>query len=152
MEKPKTSVSEIRESVNPVFKTARSCVTVNALLGDRDAQKLMAPLGFDLPFPGPDEQKMTPEMHEFVTQMSNPGFNIQSDAGSTNFRCVAIRLFFLIVVWRDRRGFGGELFDVFNRLFRTAHNARTGDAAAFARHHFDQVAGSFAVRICFEKS
>ena len=54
MEKQKSSVSEIRESVNPVFKTARSCVTVNALLGDEDARKLMGPLGFDQPFLNPD--------------------------------------------------------------------------------------------------
>lgn len=50
MEKQTINLSEIRESVNPVFKIARSCVTVNALLGDKDAQKLMAPLGFDMPF------------------------------------------------------------------------------------------------------
>lgn len=36
-----STLSELRESVNPVFKTARSCVIVNALLGDKDAQKLM---------------------------------------------------------------------------------------------------------------
>ncbi len=33
MEKQKKSDSVLREAVNPVFNTARSCVTVNALLG-----------------------------------------------------------------------------------------------------------------------
>ncbi len=76
MENHKTNASEIRESVNPVFKTARSCVMVNALLGDEDAQKLIEPLGSDMPFLGPDEEKMTAEMREFAVQMANPGFNI----------------------------------------------------------------------------
>ncbi len=76
MEKQKASTLEIRESVNPVFKTARSCVMVNALLGDVDAQKLIEPLGLDMPFLRPDEEKMTAEMREFAVQMANPGFNI----------------------------------------------------------------------------
>ena len=50
MEKQKTTDAVIREAVNPVFYTARACVTVNALLGDKDAAKLIGPLGFDLSF------------------------------------------------------------------------------------------------------
>ena len=76
MEKQKTSVSEIREAVNPVFNTARSCVTVNALLGDADAQRLMAPLGFDISLFRSAGENLTPEMLEFAAQMRNPGFNI----------------------------------------------------------------------------
>lgn len=66
----------IREAVNPVFNTARSCVIVNAMLGDEDAKKLTAALGFDMPFLDPNGNNMTPEMHEFAAQMANPGFNI----------------------------------------------------------------------------
>ena len=76
MVKQISSLSEIRESVNPVFKTARSCVIVNALLSDKDAKKLMGPLGFDMPSLDPVEEKMTAEMREFAAQMANPGFNI----------------------------------------------------------------------------
>ena len=76
MVKQISSLSEIRESVNPVFKTARSCVIVNALLGDKDVKKLLGPLGFDMPSLDPDEEKMTAEMREFAAQMANPGFNI----------------------------------------------------------------------------
>lgn len=72
----KAAVSEIRESVNPVFKTARSCVIFTALLGDADAQKLMNLLGFDRTFLFPGDGKMTAEMREFAAQMSNPGFSI----------------------------------------------------------------------------
>ena len=60
-------------------------------------------------------------------------------------------LSFLIVVRRNLFGFGGELFNILDRLFRAANDTRAGDTAAFARHHFDQVAGGFAVRIGFEK-
>lgn len=57
MVKQISSLSEIRESVNPVFKTARSCVIVNALLGDEEAQRLMGALGFDIPSLDLDEEK-----------------------------------------------------------------------------------------------
>ena len=55
MVKQISSLSEIRESVNPVFKTSRSCVIVNALLDDEEAKRLMGALGFDMPSLDPDE-------------------------------------------------------------------------------------------------
>ena len=80
MEKQKESDSVIREAVNPVFNTARSCVTVNALLGDEDAKKLTATLGFDISFLDPGRNNMTSEMREFAAQMANPGFNIMVES------------------------------------------------------------------------
>ena len=76
MEKQKASVTEIREAVNPVFNTARSCTAINALLGDDDAQKLMLPLGFDMTDLEPGGDNITPEMQVFFDQMTNPGFSI----------------------------------------------------------------------------
>ena len=80
MEKQKKSDSVLREAVNPVFNTARSCVTVNALLGDWDAKKLVASLGFDKAFLNPGGKNMTPEMREFAVRMTNPGFNIMVES------------------------------------------------------------------------
>ena len=37
-------------------------------------------------------------------------------------------------------------------LFRVAQNACSGDAPAFAGHHFDQVSGGFALRISLEQA
>lgn len=37
---------ELRELVNPVFNTAKSCVQLNAAAGDKDAQRLLDVLGF----------------------------------------------------------------------------------------------------------
>ena len=36
---------ELRELVNPVFNTAKSCLQLNAAVGDEDAQRLLDALG-----------------------------------------------------------------------------------------------------------
>ena len=38
---------ELRELVNPVFNTAKSCVQIDAAVGDQDAQRLLNALGFE---------------------------------------------------------------------------------------------------------
>ena len=80
MDKQKKTDPALREAVNPVFNTARSCVTVNALLGDEDAEKLTASLGFDIPVLDPNGNNMTPEMRVFAAQMANPGFSIMVES------------------------------------------------------------------------
>ena len=39
--------SQLREEVNPVFTTARSCLQITAATGDEDSKKLLGILGFD---------------------------------------------------------------------------------------------------------
>ena len=50
---------ELRELVNPVFNTAKSCVQLNAAAGDRDAQRLLDALGFP-PFGAQMSKKPVP--------------------------------------------------------------------------------------------
>ena len=40
-------IQELRETVNPVFNTARSCVQLDAASGDEDAQRLLDAMGFE---------------------------------------------------------------------------------------------------------
>ena len=60
---------ELRELVNPVFNTAKSCVQLNAAAGDKDAQRLLDALGFP-PF-GAETSKMPvpKELHEQVKKL-----------------------------------------------------------------------------------
>ena len=41
------NTSQLREEVNPVFTTARSCLQITAATGDEDSKKLLGILGFD---------------------------------------------------------------------------------------------------------
>ena len=60
---------ELRELVNPVFNTAKSCVQLNAAAGDKDAQRLLDALGFP-PFGAQMSKKPVPkEMHEQVKKL-----------------------------------------------------------------------------------
>ena len=51
---------ELRELVNPVFNTAKSCVQLSAATGDEDAQRLLDALGFG-PFGSHVSSKPVPE-------------------------------------------------------------------------------------------
>ncbi|MBQ6557905.1 MAG: hypothetical protein IJL81_00895, partial [Clostridia bacterium] len=42
----KNDIAKIREEVNPVFNTARSCLQITSSLGDEDSEKLCRILGF----------------------------------------------------------------------------------------------------------
>ena len=60
---------ELRELVNPVFNTAKSCVQLNAAAGDQDAQRLLDALGFP-PFGAQMSKKPVPkELHEQVKKL-----------------------------------------------------------------------------------
>ena len=60
---------ELRELVNPVFNTAKSCVQLNAAAGDKDAQRLLDALGFP-PFGAEMSKKPVPkELHEQVKKL-----------------------------------------------------------------------------------
>ena len=57
---------DLRELVNPVFNTAKSCVQLDAAAGDKDAQLLLDALGFE-PFGAQMAKKPIPE--EMVEQV-----------------------------------------------------------------------------------
>lgn len=60
---------ELRELVNPVFNTAKSCVQLDAAAGDADAQRLLDALGFE-PFGAQMSKKPVPkELHEQVKRL-----------------------------------------------------------------------------------
>ena len=60
---------ELRELVNPVFNTAKSCVQLNAAAGDKDAQRLLDVLGFP-PFGAQMLKKPIPkELQEQVKKL-----------------------------------------------------------------------------------
>lgn len=60
---------ELRELVNPVFNTAKSCVQLNAAAGDKDAQRLLDALGFP-PFGAETSKKPVPkELQEQVKKL-----------------------------------------------------------------------------------
>ncbi|MBQ2675137.1 MAG: STAS domain-containing protein [Prevotella sp.] len=60
---------ELRELVNPVFNTAKSCVQLNAAAGDKDAQRLLDALGFP-PFGAETSKRPVPkELHEQVKKL-----------------------------------------------------------------------------------
>ena len=68
-------VQKIREIVNPVFNTAKSCTQLIAASGDEDGQKLIEALGFP-PFGAKmTERPVSEEMHEQVKRMF-PAYSI----------------------------------------------------------------------------
>ena len=70
---------ELRELVNPVFNTAKSCVQLNAAAGDKDAQRLLDALGFP-PFGAQMSKKPVPkEMQEQVRKLF-PAYTILIEA------------------------------------------------------------------------
>ena len=70
---------ELRELVNPVFNTAKSCVQLDAAVGDADAQRLLEVLGFP-PFGAQMSKKPVPkEMHEKVKRLS-PAYMILTES------------------------------------------------------------------------
>ena len=60
---------DLRELVNPVFNTAKSCVQLSAAVGDKDAQLLLDALGFE-PFGAQTSKAPVPkEMVEQVKRL-----------------------------------------------------------------------------------
>ena len=85
----KNDISQIREEVNPVFNTARSCLQITSSLGDEDSEKLCRILGFS---------EMSAEQKERISQLppmlaeslatAMPAFNVAVEArflGMNNF-------------------------------------------------------------------
>ena len=64
------NIQELREIVNPVFNTARSCLQLDAAAGDEDSGQLLEALGF-APFGEKNESKAVPEeLAEKVRRLS----------------------------------------------------------------------------------
>ena len=60
---------DLREIVNPVFNTAKSCVQLSAATGDKDAERLVDALGFD-PFGSQTTKRAVPqEVREKVKKL-----------------------------------------------------------------------------------
>ena len=60
---------ELRELVNPVFNTAKSCVQLSAATGDMDAQRLLDALGFPAFGAQMSNRPVPKELHEQVKRL-----------------------------------------------------------------------------------
>ena len=63
------NVQELREIVNPVFNTAKSCVQLHAATGDEDSRQLLGALGFGGFADQKDNKRVPPEVAEKVKQL-----------------------------------------------------------------------------------
>ena len=79
MESTMTNVQELREIVNPVFNTAKSCVQLNAASGDEDAQRLLEEMGFESFAEDTSDAKVPPEMVEQVKRLA-PAYMVVTES------------------------------------------------------------------------
>jgi anti-anti-sigma factor len=79
MESTMTNVQELREIVNPVFNTAKSCVQLNAASGDEDAQRLLEEMGFESFAEHTSDAKVPPEMVEQVKRLA-PAYMVVTES------------------------------------------------------------------------
>ncbi|MBQ3416515.1 MAG: STAS domain-containing protein [Ruminococcus sp.] len=63
------NIQELREIVNPVFNTAKSCVQLVAAAGDEDSRKLLGVLGFGNIADKADNKGVPPQLAEKVKQL-----------------------------------------------------------------------------------
>ena len=63
------SIQELREVVNPVFNTAKSCVQLDAAAGDEDSRQLLGVLGFGNIADKADNKAVPPQLAEKVKQL-----------------------------------------------------------------------------------
>ncbi|MBQ2669222.1 MAG: STAS domain-containing protein [Clostridia bacterium] len=77
----KNDIAKIREEVNPVFNTARSCLQITSSLGDEDSEKLCRILGFSSMSAEQKENisKLPPKLAESLA-MAMPAFNVAVEA------------------------------------------------------------------------
>ena len=70
---------ELREIVNPVFNTAKSCVQLVAASGDKDAQRLLEELKFE-PFGSQVSKRTVPQ--EIVDQVKRmfPAYTVLTES------------------------------------------------------------------------
>ena len=82
---------ELREIVNPVFNTAKSCVQLVAAAGDEDAQRLLDALGFE-PFGSQVAKRpVPPEMVEQVKRLF-PAYTILIESRFQAMNCLIDRM------------------------------------------------------------
>lgn len=75
---------ELREIVNPVFNTGKSCVQIQAAVGDTDAQQLLDALGFEKFGSNTSKKPISNELREQVMKLT-PAYMILLE---TRFQCM----------------------------------------------------------------
>lgn len=73
------NVKELREIVNPVFNTAKSCVQLQAASGDKDSGQLIGALGFGGFAEQKDNKRVPPELAEKVKRLF-PVYTVLTDS------------------------------------------------------------------------
>ena len=73
------NAQELREIVNPVFNTAKSCVQLNAAAGDEDSQRLLDEMGFESFAEQASNAKVPPEMVEQVKRLA-PAYMVVTES------------------------------------------------------------------------
>ena len=63
------NIQELREVVNPVFNTAKSCIQLDAAAGDEDSRQLLGVLGFGNIADKADNKAVPPQLAEKVKQL-----------------------------------------------------------------------------------
>lgn len=63
------NIQELREIVNPVFNTAKSCIQLDAAAGDEDSRQLLGILGFDHIGNEKSNKAVSPELVEQVKRL-----------------------------------------------------------------------------------
>ena len=73
------NVQEIREIVNPVFNTAKSCIQLDAVAGDEDSRQLLDALGFGGFADAKDNDRIPAELVEKVKRLF-PIYTVLTDS------------------------------------------------------------------------
>lgn len=73
------NVQELREIVNPVFNTAKSCVQLHAATGDEDSRQLLGALGFGGFADAKDNDRVPAELVEKVKRLF-PVYTVLTDS------------------------------------------------------------------------
>ena len=73
------NVQELREIVNPVFNTAKSCIQLHAVTGDEDSRQLLEALGFGGFADQKDNKRVPSELAEKVKQLF-PIYTVLTDS------------------------------------------------------------------------
>lgn len=73
------NVQELREIVNPVFNTAKSCVQLHAAVGDEDSRQLIGALGFGGFADQKDNKRVPAELAEKVKRLF-PVYTVLTDS------------------------------------------------------------------------
>ena len=73
------NVQELREIVNPVFNTAKSCIQLDAVAGDEDSRQLLGALGFGGFADAKDNDRVPAELVEKVKRLF-PVYTVLTDS------------------------------------------------------------------------